>query len=190
MAPTSLRGYVVQEEVKEGSIGTVYRVTDSRNRTLALKQISAGNAVQPRKRREFRKEYEIQKRLDHPAIVKVFDYVEMAPQDFFTMEYFESESLKVTMFHLPERIRKREFRLLRRLAEALEHVHSKGIIHKDIKPENVLVDAKGDIRLIDFSLGQTRWDRWLQFGKRVEGTPLYMAPEQIRGGRCDERTDI
>jgi serine/threonine protein kinase len=106
------------------------------------------------------------------------------------MEYFESESLKYTMFHFPKRVHKREFWILRQLAEALEHVHSKDILHKDIKPENVLVDAKGDIRLIDFSLCQTKWDRWLQFGKKVEGTPLYMAPEQILGKRCDHRTDI
>lgn len=190
MAPVSFRGYMVQDKIKDGSVGAVYRVTDSKNRTVALKQLFAKVGNDSRKLKQFKKEFEVQKQLDHPAIIKVFDYVKMPPTDFFTMEYFESESLKYTMFHFPKRVHKREFWILRQLAEALEHVHSKDILHKDIKPENVLVDAKGDIRLIDFSLCQTKWDRWLQFGKRVEGTPLYMAPEQIRGERCDHRTDI
>jgi eukaryotic-like serine/threonine-protein kinase len=190
MAPISFRGYMIQDKVKDGSVGTVYRVTNSKNQTLAIKQISGKNGSESRKLKQFRKEFDIQKQLDHPAIIRVFDYVKMPPQDFFTMEYFESESLKYTMFHFPKRVHKREFWILRQLAEALDHVHSKDIIHKDLKPENVLVDAEGDIRLIDFSLCQTKWDRLLQFGKRVEGTPLYMAPEQIRGERCDARTDI
>jgi serine/threonine protein kinase len=190
MAPISFRGYMVQDKVKDGSVGTVYRVTDAKGRVLALKQLFAKVGNDSRKLKQFRKEFDVQKQLDHPAIIKVFDYVKMPPQDFFTMEYFESESLKYTMFHFPKRVHKREFWILRQLAEALEHVHQKDILHKDIKPENVLVDAKGDIRLIDFSLCQTKWDRLLQFGKRVEGTPLYMAPEQILGKRCDMRTDI
>ncbi|HYF00062.1 MAG TPA: serine/threonine-protein kinase [Planctomycetota bacterium] len=190
MAPISFRGYMVQDRIKDGSVGTVWRVTDAKGRTLALKQISAQNAAQGRKAKQFRKEFDVTKTFDHSAIIKVYDYVKMPPQDFFTMEYFESESLKETMFKYPKRVHKREFWVLRQLAEALEHVHSKGLIHKDLKPENVLVNAEGDIRLIDFSLSQTKWDRWLQFGRRVEGTPLYMAPEQIRGEKCDARTDI
>ncbi|HEX7897988.1 MAG TPA: serine/threonine-protein kinase [Planctomycetota bacterium] len=190
MPPTSFRGYMVQDKVKDGSVGSVYRVTDSKGRVVALKQLFAKVGNDSRKLKQFRKEFDVQGQLDHPAIIKVFDYVKMPPTDFFTMEYFESESLKYTMFHFPKRVHKREFWILRQLAEALEHVHSKDILHKDIKPENVLVDAKGDIRLIDFSLCQTKWDRWLQFGKKVEGTPLYMAPEQILGKRCDHRTDI
>ena len=190
MPPISFRGYMVQDKIKDGSVGIVWRVTDSKGRVLALKQISAQNASQGRKAKQFRKEFDVTRTFDHPAIIKVYDYVKMPPQDFFTMEYFESESLKETMFKYPKRVHKREFWVLRQLAEALEHVHNKGLIHKDLKPENVLVNAEGDIRLIDFSLSQTKWDRWLQFGKRVEGTPLYMAPEQIRGEKCDARTDI
>jgi len=190
MAPIGFRGYMIQDKIKDGSVGTVYRVTNSKHQTLALKQISGANGSEGRKLKQFKKEFDVQKELDHPAIIKVYDYVKMPPQDFFTMEYFESESLKYTMFHFPKRVHKREFWVLRQLADALQHVHSKDIIHKDLKPENVLVDAHGDIRLIDFSLCQTKWDRWLQFGKRVEGTPLYMAPEQVRGERCDARTDM
>jgi serine/threonine protein kinase len=190
MPPISFRGYTIQDKIRDGSVGTVWRVTDRNQQTLALKQLFGRNQADGRKHRAFQREYEVTRGLSHPAIVRVYDYVKMPPQDFFTMEYFESESLKYTMFHFPRRVHKREFWVLRQLAEALEHVHSRGIIHKDIKPENVLVNEEGDIRLIDFSLAQTKWDRLLQFGKRVEGTPLYMAPEQVRGDKCDPRTDI
>jgi serine/threonine-protein kinase len=94
------------------------------------------------------------------------------------------------MWHLPERVFKYEFRILRQVAEALDFMHSLGIIHKDIKPENVLLNARSEVRLIDFSLAQSKMDRLLQLGRRVEGTPLYMAPEQIQGRKCDARSDI
>jgi serine/threonine-protein kinase len=186
----TLTGYTVLEKIRDGSVGTVWRVKDARGRILAAKQISAKKAKDPAKLKRFRKEFAAQAKLAHPAVIKAFDYVRMPPQDFFTMEYFDGEGLKLAMFSLPDRVHTREFRILRRLAEGLVHVHESGLIHKDLKPDNVLVDVKGDVRLIDFSLSQTAWDRLLQFGRRAEGTPLYMAPEQVEGKRCDRRTDL
>ena len=181
--------FEVLGKIRQGTVGTIWKVAGPGGRPLALKQISKAQGGDPAKLKRFRKEFDVQKSLDHPGILKVHEYVEDPPQDAFTMEYFDSENLKIALYASPERVNRREFRLLRQLAEALRHVHGKGIIHKDLKPENVLIDAEGAIRLIDFSLAQTRWERWLQFGKRVEGTPIYMAPEQVRGERCNARTD-
>ena len=182
-------GFDVLSKVKDGSVGTIWRIKGPGGRPLALKRLSAEKGGDPAQRKRFRKEFDVQKSLEHPAILRVFDYIEDPPRDAFTMEYFESDSLKLAQYAQPERVNLREFRILRQLAEALRHVHGKGIIHKDLKPENVLIDADGAVRLIDFSLAETRWDRWLRFGKRVAGTPIYMPPEQIRGERCDARTD-
>ena len=176
-------------KVKDGSVGTVWRVRGPAGKSIALKRISAEKGSEPTKLKRFLKEFDVQKGLEHPAVLKVHEYFEDPPQDYFSMEYFESENLKVALYAMPECVNRREFRILRQLADALVYVHGKGVIHKDLKPENVLIDADGAVRLIDFSLAQTRWDRWLQFGKRVEGTPIYMPPEQIRGERCDGRTD-
>jgi len=187
---TSLKGYLVQDKIKEGTVGSVWRATDKKEKVFALKQISSANARDGGKLRQFKKEATLTKDLQHPNIIKVYDYVDAPPQPFFVMEYFESENLKWAMAHTPERIFKKEFHILMQVADALSFVHSKGIIHKDIKPENVLISEKSDVRLIDFSLAQTKWDRMVQFGKKVEGTPMYMAPEQIRGEKCDARTDI
>jgi serine/threonine protein kinase len=188
--PTLLKGYLVQDKIKDGSVGSVWRATDKKQNVFALKQIALINARDGGKLRQFKKEATLTKDLQHPNIIKVYEYVDISPQPFFVMEFFESENLKWAMAHQPERVVKREFHILMQVADALSFVHSKGIVHKDIKPENVLINEKSEVRLIDFSLAQTKWDRMIQFGKKIEGTPMYMAPEQIRGEKCDPRTDI
>ena len=190
MAPVSLKGFMVIDKIKDGSVGTVWKGVNSAKKPFALKQIALKNANDSGKLRQFEKEANLTKKLAHPNIIKVFDYVDVKPQPFFVMEFFESENLKYAMAHQPERIVKKEFQILMGIADALSYVHAQAIVHKDMKPENVLINGRSEIRLIDFSLAQTKWDRLLQFGKKVEGTPLYMAPEQIRGERCDARTDM
>lgn len=186
----TLKGYLIHEKVKDGSVGTVWRATNGSNREFALKQLAPQHARNAKKRREFRREATLTRTLVHPGVIRVHDYVPMEPQPFFVMEYFESENLKAAIHGRRDLIRGRECGILRQIAEALDFVHSRGIVHRDVKPENVLVSESGDVRLIDFSLAQTRWDRLLQFGRRTEGTPLYMAPEQVRGEKCDARTDV
>jgi serine/threonine-protein kinase len=184
-----LKGYQIVEKIKDGSVGTVWKATKG-NQTYALKILAEKHLAQSAKVRQFKKEATLTQQLRHAHIIRVHEYHDHRPGPFFAMEYFDSENLKYAMWYRPERVYKYEFKVLRQAADALAHVHGRGVVHKDVKPENVLVNAKADVRLIDFSLGQTKLDRLLQFGRRVEGTPLYMAPEQIRGEKCDARTDI
>ena len=189
MTGTSLKGYLLQEKIRDGSVGTVWRATDSKQQVVAIKQMSPAAAADPDKVKAFEKEASLTQKLAHKSIIKVFEMLDCNPPAF-VMELFESENLKYALWNTPERIVKHEFRILRQVADALAFVHSQGVVHKDIKPENVLVNAKQEARLIDFSLAQTKMDRMLQFSRRVEGTPLYMAPEQIRGEKCDARADV
>jgi len=189
MAQHTIQGYLVIEKIKEGSVGPVWRVRDSKQQVFAIKQMSAVNAADPDKVKRFDKEATLTQKLDHPAILKVYEQLDCTPPAF-RMEYFESDNLKHALWNRPELVVKHEFRILRQVAEALDYVHGHGVVHKDIKPENVLVNARQEARLIDFSLAQSRMDRLLQFSRRVEGTPLYMPPEQIRGEKADPRTDI
>jgi len=185
----AIKGYLLQEKIRDGTVGSVWRVTDSRQQVFALKQMSPANAADGDKVRQFEREAALTEKLAHRNIIKVRERLDSDPPAF-VMEYFESENLKYSLWNLPERIVKHEFRILRQVAEALSFVHAQGVVHKDIKPENVLVNARQDVRLIDFSLAQSKMDRLLQFSRRVEGTPLYMAPEQIRGEKCDPRADV
>jgi serine/threonine-protein kinase len=185
-----LNGYEIVGKIKDGSVGSVWKALSPKGQTVALKQISAANGAISEKVRQFRKEATLTQKLAHRGIIRVLEYLEHPRQPCFAMEYFESENLKFAMWHQPERVHKYEFRILRQIAEALLFTHDQGVIHKDLKPENVLINERSETRLIDFSLAQGKMDRFLQFVKRVEGTPLYMAPEQIQGVKCDPRSDI
>ncbi len=189
MTAQSIQGYLVLGKIKEGSVGPVWRVSNSRNQVFAIKQMSARAAADPAQVRRFDREADLTKKLTHPGILKVYERLDCDPPAF-VMEFFESENLKYALWNVPERIVGHEFRILRQVAEALAYVHEQGVVHKDIKPENVLVNAARDARLIDFSLAQTKKDRLLQFAKRVDGTPLYMAPEQIRGEKVDPSSPL
>jgi eukaryotic-like serine/threonine-protein kinase len=184
-----IKGYLLQEKIRDGTVGTVWRATNSSQQVVAIKQMSAKNATESDKVRQFEKEAALTQKLAHKNIIKIHEPLDSDPPAF-VMEYFESENLKYSLWNLPERIVKYEFKILRQVADALSFVHAQGVVHKDIKPENVLVNAKQEVRLIDFSLAQSKMDRFLQFSKRVEGTPLYMAPEQIRGEKVDPRADV
>jgi len=107
MAPVNLKGYMVIDKIKDGSVGTVWRGVNSAKKTYALKQIALKNASDSSKMRAFEKEANLTKKLNHPNIIKVYDYVDMKPQPFFVMEFFESENLKYAMAHVPERVVKK-----------------------------------------------------------------------------------
>lgn len=189
MIGSTIKGFQIKDKIKEGSVGVVWRAVNSKQQVFAIKQMSAKNAADGDKVKQFTKEASLTQKLAHKNIIKVYELLDTNPPAF-VMEYFESENLKYALWNTPERIIKYEFRILRQVAEALAFIHSQDVIHKDIKPENVLVNSKQEARLIDLSLAQTKMDRFLQFSKRVEGTPLYMAPEQIRGEKCDPRADV
>lgn len=189
MIGTSIRGYRVVAKIKEGSVGTVYKVADPQNRVFALKLLSEKNTADSRKRRLFRKEAELGMKLDHRNVIAVKEYQE-GERPFFVMEYFHSESMKYSIWHLPDRVYKYEFYILRQVAEALAYVHAQGYVHRDVKPENTLVAENAAVKLIDFSLALSKLDRLNPFASHKGGTPLYMAPEQITGKRVDHRADI
>lgn len=190
MGPISLRGYLFIDKIKDGTVGTVWKAVDRAQQVFAIKQIALKNANDSSKLRQFEKEAQLARKLSHPGLIRVFDYVDARPQPFFVMEYFESENLKVAMARQRDRVAGREFQILSGIAQTLAYVHAQGIVHKDVKPENILINGRSEIRLIDFSLARTKWDRLLQIGRKIEGTPLYMSPEQIRGERCDVRSDL
>lgn len=185
-----IQGYRIIDKIKDGSVGTVWRAVDNNNKTVALKQIHEHKAVQRRKLKMFKREAALTQGLDHPNIIKVYSYVDVRPRPFFVMELFESENLKSCINYDPTLILTNEFSILRQIAEALSYIHAKGVIHKDIKPENVLLNKSCEVRLIDFSIARPLWHSFLPFFRRTEGTPSYMAPEQLLGKPCDERADI
>ncbi|MBI5365417.1 MAG: serine/threonine protein kinase, partial [Planctomycetes bacterium] len=185
----SILGFRILAKVKDGGMSTVWKAVDAKDRVFAVKMINEKSFESSEMRSALKREAEITQALVHPNIIRVFGYHEAEPRPFILEEYFESENLKFVIYHEPQRLQNRMYRLMRQMAEAVQFSIAKGVIHRDLKPENILVSAGGDGRLIDFSIALTGWDRWLQFGKTTKGTPLYMSPEQIAGRRLDGRSD-
>ena len=171
-------------------MATVYRAHDpSSNREVAIKVLPTEMLRNLVTRARFKRELKLVASLEHPAIVPVYDVGEDDDQPFFVMRYMSGGSLAAM-------IKKERFSLsdaaviIERLASALDHAHSKGIIHRDIKPDNVLFDAGNHPYLSDFGVAKFTEAAVSATGREVMGTPAYISPEQARGENVDHRADI
>ena len=184
-----IEGYVVEKLIKEGGFGAVYRVKRVLDKKILALKILKGNASMGVKS-QFYKEAKLLSKFNHPNIIKVHGIENKAPLPAILMEYFESETLRALILNQSPLIAQKGVGIFRKVSEALKYLHQQNIIHKDLKPENILVSPKGEVRLIDFSIAEKLG--FLSFLKRrkLEGTPLFMAPEQIKKKPLDCRTDI
>src|SRR5690348_7222150 len=188
--------YLVTEQIGAGGMGIVYRARDQRlNRDVALKVLPPGKLREEAPRKRFRKEALALAKLNHPNIGTVFDFDTQDDADFLVMEYISGETLgqRLVRGSLPE---KEWIAISLQIAAALEEAHEHGIIHQDLKPGNIMVTPKGQVKVLDFGLA-----RLLDAESGAEvtatftqtdgaGTLPYMAPEQLRGDPVDSRSDI
>jgi serine/threonine-protein kinase len=177
----ALGGYERWQEVGRGGMGVVYKVWNRKlRRAEALKMIAGPACVRDRER--FRFEAEAAAALDHPNIVSVYGVGESDGRPFLTMKWVEGQTLAAALPGLRGDLRAL-VRLLVKAAQAVEHAHRRGILHRDLKPGNVLVDANGEPHVADFGLAR-RLDAQASLASgEVVGTPAYMAPEQASGER-------
>ncbi len=191
----SLGRYQIYEALGEGGMATVYRAYDTRlGRFVALKVMRPATEPQPALLRRFELEARALARLSHPAIVRVLDYGEDNGWPFMVMELISGGTLKDRMTAAPRPIPYREAaHFLAPVARALELAHANGIVHRDVKPSNILIGERGEPLLSDFGIAKTlESDATAELtgtGVRL-GTPDYMSPEQCMGAPVDYRTDI
>ncbi len=141
---------------------------------------------------QYRREFAIGQKLDHPAILKAIARVESPKGEFLVLEYVEGSSLRAYTGDKAPLPLSEALSIAEKLAEVLEYLHSNGVFHRDLKPENIIIGPDGKIHIVDFGsalLEGTRHVTW-RFGGDAFGTPDYMAPEQIQGKRGDARTDV
>ena len=194
-------GYVIAERYEvvahlgAGAMGTVLRVVDHelRRKELALKMLNPHLIHNPRSLTRFRNEVILARDLVHENIVRLFEFGNTARgQSFLTMEYVEGANLRSIIENNREQLNFEEVvRILLGICDGVAHAHSKGILHRDLKPDNVMISAKGEVKVADFGIAR-RLESEQDLTKTGEsvGTIYYMAPEQIRGEPPDTRSDL
>jgi serine/threonine protein kinase/tetratricopeptide (TPR) repeat protein len=190
---TDLGDYELLEEVGRGGQGVVFRARQkSLNRTVALKVISVGHWASEEHLKRFRREAEAAASLDHPGIVPIYEVGEGDGSCYFSMRFVEGGQLDKVIKRAPMSLRQ-AVELTARLARTVHHAHEHGILHRDIKPGNILLNAEGEPLLTDFGLARLlETDSTITRTLEVMGTPSYMAPEQAVGNNAgiSSATDV
>src|SRR6266567_3231362 len=188
-----LGDYALLEEVGRGGQGVVFRARQKTlNRTVALKVISLGQWASKAHVKRFRLEAEAAARLEHPGIVPIHEVGERDGSCYFSMQFIKGGQLDEVVRREPMPIR-RAVELIAKVARTVHYAHEHGILHRDIKPGNILLDQKGEPHLTDFGLARlVETESTVTRTLEVLGTPSYMAPEQAVGNNAAIRsvTDV
>lgn len=188
--------YEIVELIGLGGVSSVYLAQDlSLNRDeIALKILSPDLATDPECFSRFRNEVVLSRRLAHPHITRVFDFGKAEPDmNYYVSEYVEGGNLWNLVQQSP--LHRLEFRdtvkILLEVALALDYAHRNSVLHRDVKPENILLTSEGVAKLSDFGAARVmRIEKGITGAGAAIGTPHYMSPEALRGERTDERSDI
>jgi len=174
-----------------GGLAMVYLGHDLRaRREVAIKTLRGEFQTDPESRRRFRQEARMMAFAAHPGLVTVYDLVEHADQSWIVMEVVPGKNLKQLVEQNGPLTPGEVVSILERVADALEHLHNRKIVHLDIKPQNLIVTEDGPIKLIDFGLAQSVAPRQDTVGGSAFGTAAYLSPEQASGSAVDRRTDV
>jgi WD40 repeat protein/DNA-binding SARP family transcriptional activator len=185
-----LRGYRLVEKIGEGAFGVVHRATQPQiGREVAIKAVPPELANHPDFVRRFEREAQIVARLEHPHIVPLYDYWREPDAAYLVMRFLRGGSLEelVTAGPLePERAAQ----VLDQVAAALSAAHRQGVVHRDVKPGNVLLDEEGNAYLTDFGVALDAGSPERSTGTMLRGTPGYLSPEQVRLDPASPQTDV
>jgi serine/threonine protein kinase len=191
VAPGSLfaEKYRIIEEIGRGGMGVVYKAEDLKlKRIVALKFLPPEMTRHPEAKERFIREAQAAAALDHPNICTVYEVEEVEDKTYIAMAYIEGQSLR-EMVKEPVEIEK-VLDIAMQVTEGLEEAHKKGIVHRDIKSANIMVDSRGQAKIMDFGLAKVSGDTLMTREGTAMGTLAFMSPEQTRGESVDHRTDI
>ena len=183
--------YEILGVLGEGAMGVVYRARDSTlGRVVALKMLAAEAQETSEQHQRFQREAEAIGRLNHPNIVKVYDLGSVDGKLYMAMELLEGDDVRHLMerrvsIPLADRVR-----VLTYICHGLGYAHSRGVIHRDVKPANIIVTATGRVKILDFGLARVNTRKTITKRGVILGTPDYMAPEQAVGKTVTPRTDV
>lgn len=189
LSGTRLGPYQILEQIGRGGMAAVYRAHDTaRNRFVALKLVAPHLTNDPNFERRFRREARLLMQLKHPHIIPVEDSGEADDYAYLVMPFLQVGTLTDWLREGPTSVR-HGARLMAQISDALQYAHDRGIVHRDVKPSNILLDDHGNALLSDFGLARIEEPGASLTGSMMVGTPAFMSPEQVRGERADPLSD-
>ncbi len=183
--------YELIEKIAEGGMARVYRGRDLLlKRTVAVKVLKDQMTGDAAFIRRFEREAQSAAALSHPHIVSIYDVGEQDGTYFMVMEYIDGKNLKEYIREKGRLPAPEAFRITRQIAEALEQAHKAGVIHRDIKPQNILFSREGNVKVTDFGIAIAGDGVTVTVGDEIIGSVQYIAPEQARGGLAGKQSDL
>lgn len=183
--------YRILRLVGRGGFAWVFLAADARlGRQVALKVLFPEHARNPEFVARFSRGARIAAELQHPNIVHVLDVRQQSGYHYIAMAYIDGDSLEARLRRRPRMDMRETIAVLGQIASALDYAHRRGVVHRDVKPSNILLDGSGKAYLTDFGIARAAWEtRVTRAGGRI-GTPQYMPPEQVEGKGPDARSDL
>jgi len=183
--------YEIIEELGKGGMGKVYRVEDTElKQEIALKLIKPEISADKKTIERFRNELKIARNIRHKNVCGMYDLGEKEGAYFITMEYIRGEDLKNLIRKIGQLSAGQAITITKQVCDGLSEAHRLDVVHRDLKPQNIMIDTNGDARIMDFGIARSLEAKGITGAGVMIGTPEYMSPEQVEGKDVDQRSDI
>jgi len=188
---TFAQRYEILEELGKGGMGEVYRVKDQKlDEEMALKVLKPEIAAHKEIIERFKNELKFARKIAHRNVCKMYDLNEQDEILYITMEYVKGKDLKSFIGGKVKLSQEEAITIARQVCEGLAEAHELGVIHRDLKPQNIMIDEKGQTKIMDFGIARSIEAPGVTQTGMMIGTPDYISPEQAEGGKADQRSDI
>lgn len=183
--------YEIIEELGTGGMGMVYRVFDKKiKEDVALKLLRPEIASDKRTIERFSNELRLTRKIRHKNVCQMFDLHEEEKTHYITMEYVQGEDLKIFIRRAKYLPAGTAVSIAKQICEGLAEAHKLGVVHRDLKPRNIMIDKEGNAKIMDFGIARSLETKGITGTGAMIGTPEYMSPEQVEGKEADHRSDI
>jgi len=183
--------YEIIEELGKGGMGKVYRVVDKKlNEEVAMKLVKPEIASDKKTLERFSNELKLARKIVHKNVARMFDLNEEKGTHYITMEYVRGEDLKRLIRKIGQLSAAQVIPIAKQICEGLAEAHRLGVVHRDLKPQNIMVDEDGNSRIMDFGIARSLKAKGITGAGVMIGTPEYMSLEQVEGKDVDQRSDI
>src|SRR6266446_3199332 len=183
--------YEILQLIGRGGMGAVYKARDTElDRIVALKLIRPELARNPQILKRFKQELILARQVTHKNVIRIFDLGQSDGIKFITMDFVEGQDLRQLLLERGKLAPEQAARIMLQICRALEAAHVEGVIHRDLKPQNIMLDASGRVYVMDFGIARSAYLPGMTQTGALIGTPEYMSPEQGRGEKLTERSDI